>query len=228
MHEPPPPFLIVFGILLVVGIVALARWWYSTAQQVKRALRKTPRTNVRDARDGDLVKIVGQLRYLHEPVIAPISGRRCAYFEARVERKHGKNSWVEVAREVGGAEFLVEDSTGRAVVDPVLVETAVVEDSTGRSGFLNDPSDRLASFLARHDVASTTLLGFNRTMRYREGVFEEGETVAVLGVAVAESDPEGGIPAGSYRSGPRRLRIGPRVDGPVLMTDDKSVTELGS
>ena len=65
------------------------------------------------------------------------------------------------------------------------------------------------------------LAGFNRTLRYREAVFEEGEEVAVLGRARWEMDPDPKAEGSGYRGGAKRLVIeAPETEGPLLASDD--------
>lgn len=215
------PLMIAAGVVLFFG----ARWWLSEAEQTKRAIRSLPRTPIRDVRDGELVRIVGKLRYLAEPTVAPLSGRRCAYFEARAFEKQGRSGLTERAMEGGGVEFLLEDETGRAVIDPVLLRAAVVEDVKSQSGIWMEPSPRMEAFLTRHALATTGALGLHKAIFYREGVFEEGETITVVGLGTSELDPSERTSMSSYRSRSMRLRISAPADGHVLISDHPSVTK---
>jgi hypothetical protein len=220
-HMPWLPLLIVGG---VIGF-AVFRWWFSDAEQTKRAIRNAPRKRIGDVRDGEFVKVVGTIKYLAEPLTAPLSGRRCAYFEARAMEKQGKSGYREIAMEGGGVEFLVEDGTGRAVIDPVMLRAAVVEDDEKRSGFLSDATPGMEAFLVRHGRDPIGALGFNRTISYKEGVFEEGETVAVVGLATFEREPDEAAATSSYRDLRKRLRLTAPVGGNILISDHPSATK---
>jgi hypothetical protein len=215
------------SLLFVGGLIGFAvfRWWFSEAEQTKRAIRGTPRRRIGDVRDGEFVKIVGTIKYLAEPLTAPLSGRRCAYFEARAMEKRGKSGYREIAMEGGGVEFLVEDGTGRAVIDPVMLRAAVVEDDAKRSGFLSDATPGMEAFLARHGKDAVGPFGFNRTISYKEGVFEEGEAVAVVGRATFEHEPDEASATAGYRDRRRRLRLTAPAGGNILISDHSSATK---
>src|SRR5690349_6667854 len=58
--------------------------FYDADRPARRKLRDAAITKIADARDGELVKIVGRLEP-HATVIAPLSGRECSYFEAVID-----------------------------------------------------------------------------------------------------------------------------------------------
>lgn len=220
------PFL--FGLTMAVVVLVFAgyAWWNNPKRIVKRMLRDTERTNVGDAVEGATVKIVGTLRHVGEPLRAPLSGRSCAYYEVRVEEHRGKNNWSTIVRESEGSQFLLEDGTGKALVKLDDPSTAVVEDLSLRSGTFNDPSVSAQEYLTKHGVDSTSFLGFNKTLRYFEGVLEEGETVVVYGRASweADPDPDSDRAGEDYRNRPKRLRIDAPAGARMLVSDDPEAT----
>lgn len=212
------------GIVSVFGLV----WWLSPRQRTLRALRAAPRVRVVDARAGELVRIVGRLRPRATPLIAPLSGRACASYDLQVDvrRKSGKSShWSQLFHERASCDFAVEDESGIALVETSSFECAIVLDHHRTSGTFDDATPDLERLLARHGQSSTDLFGFNRGLRYREGLLEAGEEVAVLGRARWEDDPEAGAmapgPTSGYRetARPKRLVI-EAADGPVLASDE--------
>lgn len=225
MIAPPLLFL---AALALVGAIVLGAWWLSPYQQTLRALRSVPRVSVSDATEGSLVRIVGTLRAGPRTLEAPLSGRLCACFRVEVDVRvsTGKSSsWRNIIREEDGADFVVEDPSGRALVKGGTVETAIVLDQHLKSGTFDDATPELEAYLARHGHKSTDFLGFNKAIRYREGVLEPGETVAVLGRARWEDDPEPGAvqpSSGGYRESARkkRLVLEPGELGPVRVSDD--------
>jgi hypothetical protein len=175
------------------------------------------------------VRIVGELRSHAALLQAPLTGRACACFVVHVEeqRRHGKTtSWRSLVHESRSRDFVVEDATGRAIVQTRGIEVAVVLDHHERSGFLADAPPALERFLAGHGHSTTGLFGLNKTIRYREGALEPGETVAVLGRARWEDDPEPGAATdaarGGYRDTARRRRLVIEAGelGPVRASDD--------
>ncbi|HWN70768.1 MAG TPA: hypothetical protein VNM90_24170, partial [Haliangium sp.] len=65
---------------------------------------------------------------------------------------------------------------------------ALVKDAHFRSGLFQDATPALEQFLARHGRQSQGWL-FNKNLRYREGVIEAGELVAVCGQGRREGAP---------------------------------------
>ena len=54
----------------------------------------------------------------------------------------------------------------------------------------------LVQFLRRHFIEPTNILGFNKTLRYREGIIEIGEIITAAGIAKWKnfSEPIPGYP----------------------------------
>jgi E3 ubiquitin ligase len=191
-----------------VGIVA-GRIYFSDRARVGRAIASAKRVDAAAAPDRQSVKIEGKLRYGEETVVAPFSGRVCAVYEVEVHERRGKH-WRLVARERFAKDFWVEDESGRALVQAPVSQLRVVSDTHHRSGVWTDATPALEQFLVR---IGQTSKGFflNRTLRYREGVMEAGERVAVCGYARREGDG--------------RVVIKERPPTPLIVSDDPAVLE---
>ncbi|MBI2895377.1 MAG: hypothetical protein HYY06_17615 [Deltaproteobacteria bacterium] len=215
----------VIGFFAVFGLVWFAIWWFSKDQKIKRSLRKLRPTPIGQVREG-LVKIAGSVRPL-DVLTAPLSGRACAYYEVLVEQRvsSGKSShWRTIIREVEERDFLVEDGTGRARVEMVAVEAAVTRDGHWSSGTFNDASSELEAFLQRHGQSSEGWI-FNKTLRFREGVLEAGERVAILGWAEREIDPEPGGAGHGFRDAASRVVLRANGIQALRVSDDPTTLE---
>jgi hypothetical protein len=217
--------------LLALGAAAgaailVASWYFSENQKIRRALRSAPATRIADLGDDQLGKVVGRARGLTETLEAPISGRRCIYFSVTVEerRSTGKSHhWRTVIREARGVPFMLEDDSGRALIDPTAARIAAEFDGHSQSGTFDDPTPAEKAFLDRHGEDGQRWL-FNRKLRYREAVIEEGETIAVLGAGTREPDPDA-PPTDAYRGeAPTRLRLTSSRTYPLVISDDPSTT----
>ncbi|HEY5922885.1 MAG TPA: GIDE domain-containing protein [Kofleriaceae bacterium] len=208
----------------VAGFAAWAFWYYSNDQQIRRRLRKTPTRSIQELRDDELGKVVGRARGLDEMLEAPLSGRRCVYFVAIVEeqRSTGKSSyWKTIIKETRGVLFMLEDDSGRALVDATAARIAIDFDGKSKSGTFDDPTPVERAFLDRHGQKGEGWI-FNRTLRYREAVIADGETIAVLGAGTREPDPDA-PPAEAYRGEPpTRLRLTSSPKYPLVISDDPS------
>ncbi len=133
------------------------------------------------------------------PMIAPLSQRPCAYYKVVVEKVHLLN-WERIAYEARGQSFLIEDDSGRALVDP---EPALVEVDYDRHLEIDGRArlpQAVVELLRRFNVVGEPLI-------VREGVLAIGEVISVHGRMVIEIDDDARL-AASYREGPpRRLRV---------------------
>lgn len=222
-----------FTILVIVFTAAAVffavyRWYFSEDAVTRRALRARRRVDIAAVADGATVKIGGTVSCADgvEPLVAPLSGRPCVAWVVVVEEREqaGKTShWHEVVRDVLAQRFMLDDGTGRAVVEAQRPAVALHRDGHFQSGTFNDASPRLEAFLERYGLKSTGMLGFNKQMRYYEGVIEAGERASAYGTARLEPDPEGGGGAG-YRTAAMRVVLVEPEDESMLLSDDESTT----
>jgi hypothetical protein len=223
MSDGPLPYLMVVGVVTCVAFLLIKL--FSPTARARRALRAAERVPVAEAREGQLVKLIGRLR--HDPAAqelrAPITGRRCAYFEATVEERKssGKNShWSTIIKETDFAgTFYVDDGSGQALVEGVSPRVVLTMDAHFESGTFDDATHKLKHFLGRHGEYSEGWI-FNRTMRYAEGVLEEGEEVAVYGICTQEPDLDPRAGGGGYRERAMRLKLTKPPEGELLISDD--------
>ncbi len=214
-------------LLLLVGVGAFAFYSYynSESARTKRALRKTPRRTIADFSEREAGKVVGTLSYLGEPLRSPLTGRTCAYYEILVEKYHSgsgntSGSWHTMIKESQGQDFSLEDQSGYAIVNPVGASLAITIDSHTRSGTFDDPTDLERNFLNSHGRDGKAWV-FNKKIRYKEGILEAGESVAVLGRGTKEPDPSGVQKQAGYREAPpMRLRFGSSSKRPLMISDD--------
>lgn len=206
----------VVGITLAIVFAERAR--------LLRWMRKQPRRAIGDAVDGEVVRLVGRVALTGAPLVAPLTGRPCAAWQVVVEeyRSNGKSgSWRKVGHAHDGTEFVLDDGTGRAVIEPRAARVEMVFDQTTKSGTFDDPTAIEEALLARLGLRGRGWL-FNKSLRYQEGALEPGETIAVVGCVHREPDPHGG--GGGYRTAPMRTRIGGAGERGLVITDELSVT----
>ncbi len=115
------------GILIFIGGLSLLSFyrmynWFHHA----RVIEHTPTSKVRSAAQG-YVELNGQAQLMDGPLIAsPVSGRSCVWFRYKIEEKVQKTDsngrsvshWRIVKQQTSGELFLLEDDTGRCVIDP--------------------------------------------------------------------------------------------------------------
>ena len=228
---------IVVAVGAVVGLGALAVIASSPKDgRAQRVLGKMCHKTIAETEDGELVKLVGRLTCEDAPLRAPLTARSCAFFHALVKYTDIRRylPWDDALTEERDhcQSFWIEDSTGRALVELVNPQILVKMDLNFQTGLLQKPTPHMREFLKRKGESAEGLM-FNRALRYQEGVLEEGEVVAVYGVACWEPDPDptvsfapGGPPTAEstvqgagYRNRPLRLRIVDPPGGEMLISN---------
>jgi hypothetical protein len=200
---------VIIGALVVIGLAT----YFSRDARLRRAMKAVPLSTIAGATEGARVRIVGRVLARDRVLRGPLSHRECVAFRVLVEtrRQSGKSShWVKTIDEHQEVDFVLEDETGRARVESRGSDFLIVLDHSDSSGFLNDASPELEAFLSERGHQSTSFLGMNKTMRYREGALETGEQIAVVGLAHWEDDPEAGAidtGGGGFRDAVRKKRL---------------------
>ncbi len=192
------------------GPMALAVW------RRRRDARAVPRTPIAGAPEGRVVRVVGVVADAPGLLRAPLTGRRCAGYEATIEEDVARPAYrMTLARERAQVELTIHDGTGRAIVE---LATAAIFDEVGlRVGRPAVSEPAVAAMLARAQPRPTV----RGPLRWRERALEVGATVAVIGVAVREPDPAAVAAVTGYRAGPpTRLRFTGSPARPVLVSDD--------
>nr|WP_321412023.1 hypothetical protein [uncultured Carboxylicivirga sp.] len=219
-----PVFII---IIAVVGLIIFLIAYFNNNARVKRKLKKAPVKRVSSFYAGDVAKVVGKVELVDEPLIAPLSGRPCACYHIIVEQQtsSGKNSnWHTIINETKHCKYLIRDGNAHAMVDDRELRSYIVKDKSYRSGFLNDATDVLERYLNQHGLESENMLGMNKTIRYKEGVLEKGEEVAVYGKGNWKQAEQLGLP--DYYG--RVLVLSSPDDDTVYLSDDPSTLGEGS
>ncbi len=209
----PALFILVLILALIVGGVS---YYFSKGARIKRAIARIPKKNIRDVTNGDYVRLTGRISAIGEIIQAPLSGRECVYYSVIVEEKYGRQRWRKIAEEEVMADVILQDGDHYAVVISDHPKAYLIADQEYTSGFLDEPDDIQKAFLEEHGIDLKTILGFNRNLRYQEGILEPGEQVIVTGVCnwKPTSFQELKIPAEDI------LIVKTRKEQEVYITDD--------
>lgn len=218
---------VIIPVLFITAIVMMIAFGYffSNKKRILRELKKSKRKQINQVRENEYAKVIGKAKHVDGPLIAPISGRKCVYYKVHVERK-GDKSWHTVVKETKSQDFFLESNAELAIVKANF-ETEknkrvyLEEDHKRNSSFMNDASHKLNAYLAQHNKSSTGFFGFNKTLRYKEGIIALNETVAVKGIAKwkALSEPVEGY---SYS---RILTFEGSAEQKLLITDEPKAME---
>lgn len=218
--------LIAIGAL---GAVALTVVVLATRYSRWGKLRRAPRVRVADARDGAQVKLIGRLRHVEPPIPAPLSLRPCAYYQVVVRQRKSRGDsshWKTIIDEQRCvARFLLEDESGTALIETDQLQVKLDQDTQLSSGTFNDASPELEAFLTSRGQQSRGWV-FNKTLRYLEGVLEEGEVVVVQGLCHLEPDPDPARAGAGYRDRPLRPRLAASPEVRLLASDRAELCRL--
>ncbi|HEX2571379.1 MAG TPA: hypothetical protein VH877_17605 [Polyangia bacterium] len=194
--------------------------WRQREREILNALQDVQATRIAAVRDGNVVKVVGELLYWGRPIVAPLSGRTCAFYSLVILKceppfSSGPQEWVELLREERGVDFLVGDGSGvalvRAGVEGTVLSSLVPDKKGSKTSFPNDGLRRLVVDRGLERPLSDV------TLRAYEGVLEAGDRVAVGGLGRWHADPEG---VGGYREAGLRLVLQGSNSLPLFISDD--------
>ena len=187
--------IILFGSAIV--LIVFFSWYFSKKAIIKRKLKRATYRRFTEIRRGEVAKLVGKVQFIDEPLKAPLSGRPCAYYHVLVEQRvsSGKSShWKTIIEEEESSRFVLREGSRYAYIRSEKIKSYVVDDMKYRSGLWEDASRQLERYLNKHRIESVNFLGLNKTIRYREGILEENEEVAVLGTGEWHNASDLGLP----------------------------------
>lgn len=214
--------------ILIVSIIIVAifiGFLFSNKAVIKRKLKNAPLKRIYHFRNGEVAKFIGTVEFVDEPLIAPLSGRECSYYYVLIEQKvsTGKSTrWKTIIEEKHWNKFVIRDSSACAMIQFDDTKSYVILDRKFSSGTFNDASNHLEQFLSKHGHQSETFLGFNKTLRYREGILEKDEEVVVAGKGKWMDGSQIGLP-NQYD---RVLLVSASEKDPVYLTDDPNMTKI--
>ncbi|WP_417601330.1 hypothetical protein [Owenweeksia hongkongensis] len=187
-------FILVIACLLGIMIY---NFFFSKRARINRKLKKAPSRKISEFKDGEVAKIVGEVFPIGEQLLAPLSKRECSYYYVLIEQKKssGKNSyWRTIIENEVSHKFLIKEGEHYALINDTRVMSNIVIDKEYSSGLLNDATMQLESYLKKHNHESENFFGFNKQLRYKEGILETNERVSVLGQGQWKSAEELELP----------------------------------
>jgi hypothetical protein len=189
--------------------------------RLDRAARLTdrPYVEIANAIEGERVRIVGRVRAGPELLRAPLSERRCVFWEIYVDRRGAYGRWVVLHHVQRVVPFALEDESGLAEIRTGSFTGWSLHDaeSDGTRGTCCEP----ARMIAVLDMLGVGHGFFGPQHRVREGVFEVDEEIATEGRARwSERDQEPAQTAYRSTARARHLVIDADDEDPVVASDD--------
>lgn len=177
---------VLVAMIVVIGGGVILHHFFRKDAEVRRTIKQAPSTTIDRFPETGVARVSGLLEIVGEPMRAPMTNRPCAGYHLVVQRwrsSGNSGSWRTIIDEHVLQDFALVDEERRAIVmaDGALI--ALEKDATKKSGTFNSPPVALVKMLNERGHDAKTTFGFNKRLRYREGVLEPGETVTVRGTA---------------------------------------------
>ncbi len=205
--------------------VVLVAKYFEERRVILRELKKSAPRKFIGIRDNEYVKVQGKVLDTQETLRAPLTGRRCVFYHVIVQEDEGENGWKTIIDEKKYQKFFIEYQGEMAIIKPDtpgrFQRFFLVKDKEFNSGTWNDASEKLENYLASHEKKSKGWLGFNKRLRYKEGVIEIGEHIAAKGVAQWTSFEE---PLQDYSYSRVLMLFGDEKQKLLLTDDPKAMT----
>lgn len=168
-----------FWIFLAFAIGASVICWVQWFKKTKRArlIEDVPTSTIRSAAQG-YTELIGNAEFLPDgKIVSPLSGRSCVWYSYKVERRErdsdGKrDNWRTIENVTSEHLFMMEDDTGKCIVDPDFAEVETYEKQTWYGNTRNpgfSPNKR------------GMLDGVNAEYRYTERWIEPAEMLYAIG-----------------------------------------------
>jgi hypothetical protein len=210
----------------IVGSAFLAYFcvyaYMAPKRRITRALRAARLSRLADLPENTVGRVAGVVRTLGEPLTAPLSGRVCVYYVAKVEDNANPRNTLLV--EEKGVPFIVEDDSGRAVIDPTNAKVTLVFDHESDTVNSTWTTPEQEALLVRYGISSKGFMGA-KPMHFSEAIIESGEKVAVLGSGIRDHDHERTMQSGYRDAPPTLLRLTSSARYPLLISDIRETTE---
>lgn len=243
--------VVIIGIGGLVGVAFLyiaVQVWLDRPERRARQALQGERRRLAGCAEGQPLRVAGRVRMTEQPLVAPLSGRPCCYWEIEIvigdryqvgvgepgllsPRLAGQRAGqLEVDRNPGGT-FVVHDRQDFDLLDDgdevarVRMQRARVSidyDRDYASGAMKRPTLAMRELLNNHVRLGGLGLSLQQEIRYREGVLEDGERVVVKARTRFEVAPGG---QGGYRDVGHRVELVALEEGELYVSDEASIVD---
>ena len=180
--------IIVLLATFAIAVIILLIYYYSPKTTILRHLKKVPFSRIGSLQNNRFAKIEGNALNIGEPLIAPLSKRKCVFYKIKIDKKvsTGKSShWKTIVDEKVIQDFFVEQTGERLIIfpsqDPKNYYDYLDTDKNASSGTFKDPTPEFKALLKAYNIKTESVFGFNKQLRYTEAIVEVGERITVAG-----------------------------------------------
>ena len=182
--------VIITLIFCAIALSAFLIYYFSGKQVIIRTLSKIPIKPTSSLKTNELSKVNGKALHVEEPLKAPYTGRHCVFYQITIEQKvsNGKSShWKKLVSEEKFQDFFVDTNGDFVIIKPQdhprNYICHLVKDKEASSGTFDDPTPKFVNLLNRYNINPENYFGFNKRLRYKEGIIAVGERITVAGIA---------------------------------------------
>ncbi|PWH84118.1 hypothetical protein DIS18_06130 [Algibacter marinivivus] len=180
--------IIVTIAICVIALLAFLIYYYQPKTIILRRLKHLPSQRIGSLKTKTYSKVEGKALNIEEPLIAPLSKRKCVFYKMKIQKKvsTGKSShWKTIVQEEHVQDFFIEQTGERIVVlpteSPKNYYDYLVTDKKTSSGLFKELTPEFAELLKAYNIKTENILGFNKQLRYSEAIVEVGERITVAG-----------------------------------------------
>ncbi|EKD51607.1 MAG: hypothetical protein ACD_62C00220G0001 [uncultured bacterium] len=177
----------------IIGLVAAMGVFVYTLVRAKinlkltHLIKDTPTSKIGFIKNG-FVEVCGTILAGGALLEAPISKKKCVYYEFELAERvrSGKSAhWKTRIKESKDVPFLLQDDTGKTLVNMNGAKTIFDEDSEFTSGglFGEDTPESTKQLLKQKYGFNAEGWVFDKTLRFTETILEHGNQIYVLGNA---------------------------------------------
>ncbi|MEM7027222.1 MAG: GIDE domain-containing protein [Pseudomonadota bacterium] len=178
-NQSPDDEFWIWAIVLLIGTLVGFFFAFHYLHK-KRLIEDTPTSKIRSAAQGYLELIgVGELMD-GQPIIAPLTGTHCTWYQFTVEEKvesNNRSNWKVVRKGTSDELFLIKDETGECIIDPEGVSVISNEKDVWYGNQVT-PMAKSPTSKSKFNLMS----GMGGRYRYNERRLNIGESLYAIGL----------------------------------------------
>lgn len=202
--------------LVAMGLPAVGyalAWWMQPARRARRALDQAASCRLADLHDGEIARLTGIVRRLHEALVSPVTGRRCIGYRFVIEERVS-DSWNIVVQGGRCAPFELVDEDAEATIEGPFLFGLDFDD---RGEVWANLPPGVFRVLEEAGVSLSGPFGGEREFRFREAALRPDDRIMVLGQVSLDVDPTGRRE--TFRGPPVRRVIRGSARHPIALAD---------
>lgn len=176
IEENPIPAIFI----LIAILVYIYNTFFSKKALAKQHFKKEKESKIFNFKNGEQGKIIGKAECATSPLIAPLSGKKCVFYEVIVSEPTEDNNSI-VIKKSKSKEFYIVNHTGKVLVNPKNAIYEIKNDININSGLLKKPNNKMLTFLKANDIEPKNFLGISKSLTFQEKSIEVGELIGIRG-----------------------------------------------